>query len=254
MASNIQQLTIPEIYSSANDDIIYEFDFKPYAIDSVSNDGGFAKINLYDVFDILPNIGDTINVVSFLYSGTFKVLTVHGTSAVTIDTAYLGTLTSLLYNCYHYRIPTFSLYKGVIALPDALSIPLTKVLDFKPVIKQAHPVTGKAYLSINVKAVTKHLFNIVSNTVANSVDWSMVNAIRIRWDDQETVFNDTKNFTYVLNCTIKNEDLMLRIVHGIPLYPIDKPFINNSGVTFISIISTGSDYPIIRKFVNGVLV
>ena len=46
MATNIAQQSVPSYWTSSNDNIVYEFSFTAYAIDSITNDGGYAKVNL----------------------------------------------------------------------------------------------------------------------------------------------------------------------------------------------------------------
>ena len=103
MATNITQESCPNTWSSTADDIIYTFTFNGYAIDSVTNNGGYARINLFYDFDVLPIIGDQIYINGSVYSGVFKILTVTGTSLVTINTPYVSSITSNLYNCYHLQ-------------------------------------------------------------------------------------------------------------------------------------------------------
>jgi len=118
-------------------------------------------------------------------------------------------------------------------------------------------------LLINLKGSVNYIFNIESNTVANSVDFGMFNAIRLTWDGYNTLANGIYDFNLVLNSAISNEDLNLNYVSGcIYLLPIDKPLISTSGTNFYSIFELVplSDvipfpvgmYPVIHKFINGV--
>lgn len=256
MASNIAQNTIPPLWSSANDDVIYNFSFNPYAIDSVTDDGGNASINLQIDFDVTPVPGEYIYILSNVYIGTFKILSVAGTSAVTIDTAYISNITSNLYNCYHLRVPVFSFYKGFkIGEEFPTDLPYTKVVDIKPSV--LYDNSGLPYLEINVKGLTKRMFKIVSNTVANSVDFSMFNAIRLVWDGISTIKTASYiDYTLVLNSAITTEELTLNyLAGGIYLNPIDAKLAASSGVTFGSIFEgffSEIQYPVVHKFINGV--
>lgn len=257
MASNISQRTIPPFYASAHDDVEYTFSFTPYDIDSVSNDGGFLKITLDDGFDVIPLIGEKITILGSVYNGTHTITSVFSTSAVTLNTPYITTVPSLAYFCYHLRIPNFSLYEGrQFGEGDDEFLPFAKVLDFKPILK--FQVNGVPYLYVNLKGATKHLFNILANTEANSIDWSMVNTIGVFWDDLYTEFNAAYRFTFILNCNISNEDLFNKIGYGYYLTPLDKPIISRQGVSFASYIEhtpiTTQVYPVIHKFINGVKV
>lgn len=268
MASNISQNTIPSLWSSANDDVIYNFSFNTYAIDSITDDGGNAKINLQNEFDVVPVPGEYIYILSNVYVGTFKILTVAGDSSVTIDTPYISSISSNVYNCYHLRVPVFSFYKGFKTGEEFPSdLPYTKVVDLKPSV--LYDTSGLPYLEINVKGLTKRLFKIVSNTVANSTDFSMFNAIRIIWDNISTILENNVEYNLVCNCALTNEDLIENYT-SVGLYnpfnssvrylqPVDKPFIATQGVTFASAfafvvinIITAEAFPVVFKFINGV--
>lgn len=256
MASNIAQNTIPSLWSSANDDIIYNFSFNPYAIDSVTDDGGNASINLQLDFDVTPVPGEYIYILSNVYIGTFKILSVTGTSVVTIDTAYISTITSNLYNCYHLRVPVFSLYKGftntdpLIGSDLLSSLPYTKVVDIKPSV--LYYTSGIPYIEIDISAIAINLFDILPNTVANSIDTSMFSPIRFLWDGEVTEKSTFIPYTLALNSALSNSDLNERFTgDGFYLTPIDKPLIDTSGVTFASYINA-SIFPVVHKFINGV--
>lgn len=256
--SNIIQQSVPSFYSSANDDVVYTFEFKELLMNGIGDNGGNAQIVLFSVFDITPVIGEKIHVTSNLYNGTYTILSVDSTAIVTIDTPYIGVITVDTYYCYHLRVPVFQLYKGFKSgeIYDT-ELPYTLVTSIKPSVLY-NSTTNIPYLSINVKGITKYLFTIVSNTIANSVDFSMFNVLRMVWDNTSTIFSSTYDYTIVLNCAISNEDLNYKYVGlGFSLLPIDKPLIASSGVTFVSVIaSTGqteSCFPVVYKFVNGVL-
>lgn len=252
MASNISQLNTPGLWSSANDDCIFTFSFNPYAIDSIVTDGGNAKINLYDTFDVTPVPGEYIYINSNVYIGTYKILTVYGAAAVTIDTPYISGVTSLAYNCYHLRVPIFSYYKGFTpseTYPNDL--PYTKVVDYKPSVLY-DATTGIPYLEINTKGINKRIFTITSNTVANSVDFSMFNVVRFVWDNL-TTDSGTSNYNCVLNSSITNDELILNYtLQGKYLLPIDKPLIASQGTSFYTVFEYSVDFPKLHKFINGV--
>jgi hypothetical protein len=253
MASNVSQNIVPSFWSSANDDVIYTFTFNGYAIDSVTNDGGYAKINLFYDFDVLPIIGDQIYISGSVYDGVFKILTVTGTSSVTINTPYVSSITSNLYNCYHLRVPTFSFYKGFNGIEDFPGeLPYTKVIDIKPSVLY-NSTTGIPYLSINLKGSVKYIFNILPNTVANSTDFSMFNAIRLTWDSNSTISGEAFDYNLILNSSITNDELIQNFtVQGKYLLPINKPLIPTNGLAFCTAFIYGSKFPTIHKFINGV--
>lgn len=251
MASNVSQQSTPYYWTSANDDIIYEFSFNAKLMDSVADSSGNTAVVMLNPLDILPVVGEFVYTNAPGYTGTFKVLSVTDASNFVIDATYSTTITSSVFNLYHLRIPTFSLYKGYKTgeqydtdLPYELVVPIKS-----PVL---YGTTGTPYLSINVKGLTRYLFAITSNTVANSADFSMFNAIRIEWDGLSTVSQSGVNdFTLVINSALTNSDLQYEYIqNGKYLTPIDKPLIATQGVSFASIITT--DIPILHKFINGI--
>jgi hypothetical protein len=253
MASNVSQNIVPSFWSSANDDVLFEFSFNPYSIDSITNDVGLTKINLQYDFDVTPVIGEYIYINSNVYVGTYKILSVTGTSSVTIDLVYISSVTSNVYNCYHLRVPTFSFYKGFDILEDfPVELPYTKVIDIKPSVLY-NSTTGIPYLSINLKGSVKYIFNILPNTVANSTDFSMFNAIRLTWDSNSTISGEAFDYNLILNSSITNDELIQNFtVQGKYLLPINKPLIPTSGIAFCTTFIFGSKFPTIHKFINGV--
>lgn len=266
MASNVSQNIVPSLWSSANDDVLFEFSFNSYIIDSIVTDSGNVKINLQNDFDVTPVIGEYIYINSNVYVGTYKILTVTGTSSVTIDLDYISSITSNTYYCYHLRVPVFSFYKGLNPGEGGANfsneLPYTKVIDIKPSVKYS-TTTGLPYLPINLKGAVNYIFDINPNTVANSIDFSMFNAIRLTWDSISTEANSIFDFNLILNSSITNDDLTLNYTSGTKyLIPIDKPLIATSGTNIYSIfelvpyniafpIPIGM-YPVIHKFINGV--
>lgn len=259
MASNIIQNTVPQLWSSANDDVIYTFNFASYPIFSITNEvvasvpTGKVRLSVAVPYDIMPVPGDYIYIQSNVYNGTYKVLTGYSLTTLTLDLAYISDVTHYTSLAYHLRIPTFALYKGYKTLEGyEVELPYTKVVDIKPSI--LYNISGLPYLSINVKGALKYIFNIVSNTVANSEDFSMFNAIRMEWDGITTDGGVYDDFTFVLNTSIKNSELTYdKISTGIYLTPIDKPLIASQGVSFASIIDFNLKLiPIVHKFINGI--
>lgn len=253
MPSNITQDTLPYYWCSANDDVIYTFSFNPYVIDSIANDGGNVSINLQNDFDIQPVPGEYIYVLSDVYVGTYKVISSSGTSQATIDLAYVSGITSNVYNCYHLRLPVFSVYKGFKSGETYdVNLPYTKVVDLKPSVK--YDSNGFPSIEINIKGITKYLFTIIPNTVANSIDFSMFNAVRLSWDGLETINNVVFAYTLVLNSAITNAELQYKYIgEGIQLLPIDKVLIPTSGVGFVSVINglINDGFPTLLKFIDG---
>ncbi len=276
MASNVSQNIVPYLWSSANDDVLFTFSFKPLLMNGIGNDSGKAFITLYNVFDVLPIVGEYIYVKSPLYNGTFKILEVTGTNIVTLDTPYLGTITLDTYFCYHLRVPLFTLYKGFDIGEGGVNfsneLPYTKVIDIKPPVLYS-TTTGLPYLSINLNGSVKYIFEITALTpVASEIYFNSFNAIRLIWDNTTTVQNSVLNryYFFVLNSAISNDELienyLSNTVDGVDdplaqryLVPTNNPIIPSSGISYFSsfgfyleISGFEETLPIVYKFINGV--
>lgn len=238
MASNISQDTIPYLWNSANDDIEYTFSFNPNLIDSITNSSGYVKVNLAYDFDVTPVVGEYIYLSTNVYVGTYKILTVTGTSSVTLDLSYISGITSNIYNCYHLRVPVIELYKTVDGV-DTLIVPM------KPSILYTDNIP---YIYLNLKGIAKYIFTIEPNTtpsIVNEYDWNMFCQLYLVYDAITT------DFIYCLNSAITTTELNYKYLNsGIYLLPIDKPLIATNGTTFVSEIIVGG--VVLRKFVNGV--
>lgn len=277
MASNVSQNIVPSLWSSANDDVLFEFSFNPYLITDTINDSGKVRVTLFVDFDVLPIVGEYIYINSNVYVGTYKILTVTSNDIVTLDLDYTSAITVGTYYCYHLRVPVFSFYKGFLTGEGGTNfsneLPYTKVIDIKPSVKYS-TTTGIPYLPINLKGSVNYIFDIESNTITDSVDFSMFNAIRLTWDGLETVQNDTptaeRNYFLVLNSALTNDELNYKYVSATAnnllvsngytyLIPTDKPFIPSQGVAFFSafnyyieILVFAECLPVVHKFVNGI--
>lgn len=248
MATNITQESCPNTWSSTADDIIYTFTFNGYAIDSVTNNGGYAKINLFYDFDVLPIIGDQIYINGSVYSGVFKILTVTGTSSVTINTPYVSSITSNLYNCYHLRIPTFELWSGI---PTYINE--TKLTEINPsyVFEDTFPK-----IKINLSEFCRNSFTIEFFNTPNEIDTSIFNGFKLVYDGVTTTGAGWLDESLVVNSTLTNAELQFKYVSGDSgffLCDTDKPIIYEKGVTFLTYISTfvSGGFPILYKYING---
>lgn len=254
MATNITQDTVPYIWTSANDDIIYTFTFKQKGTFAIADDGnGFCEIVLISSLDVTPVIGDYIFLDNPAYYGTFRIKEVTSSSQFVIDAAYIAP-TIVYTTVRHLRIPTFTLYKGFKPL-EGLSplLPYTSVSDIKPPV--LYTELGIPYISINVKAITSSIFTCSFNSEANSIDTDVFTPIRIQWDTETTTYlTAVQEYTLVLNSSINNSELLNKIAGGFYLTPIDKPLIYSQGVTLLTEFTISETYPRIRKYINGTLV
>ncbi len=265
MASNISQNTIPYVWSSANDDVIFTFNFQTLSIASINNYmiGSFPTGKITVTLDgltpflINPTIGDKIYLQTPLYTGVYVISDVISSTVFRIITPYLGGVTASYYSCYHLRIPTFTLHKGFLvgefSAEAPINNPYTKVVDIKPTLLYAG--SNIPYLSINVKGAVKYIFNIKDFSVANEVDYSLFNAIRFTWDDKTTIRDANYNYVFVLNSAISNDELVKNYIsEGIYLTPLDKPFINSQGVTLLNKFDHFTMVPILHVYINGVKI
>lgn len=246
MATNIAQQAVPSYWTSSNDNIVYEFSFTAYAIDSITNDGGYAKVNLMYDFDVTPIVGEYIYIKYSIYDGQYKILTVTGTSAVTIDTDYNGTITSNTYNCYHLRLPTFAVWRGIPGYTGAETLVTTLV----PSVSYAD---STPYISININGIVKYMFTINPYNTPNGYDADIFDAVWLEWDTLQTQGdNPGANYTLVLNCAMTNDELNEKFTTGgFYLCPTDRPIIYDSGITFLNYISSYT-FPVLHKYINGV--
>lgn len=265
MPSNITQRSVPYIWSSANDDIIFEFDFKPLAIDSITNHGGFALVNCFTDFSVLATVGEKLFIFGSQYNGLHTITQVFDINVVKIDAPYDGSVTSLDFNCYHLRIPEFNLYKGSdIGEFAPVELPIELVTPIVPIV--SYDSDGIPYISINVKALTSRMFKPESFTPTvftggQNIDYNIFNFIRFRWDDQETLTTNGYAFVMVLYSALTNDELRLEFLqNGRYLCPTQKPIIPTSGVAWFSymevllsgLIIINPGFPVIHKFVDGV--
>lgn len=257
MATNIEQLTTPAYWTSTSDDVIYTFGFKDELIQAVGDNGGFLQVQLQADFIVAPTVGQQVYIESPVYTGVFTITSVDGARIVTLNTAYITTITTFTYYLKHLRIPEFSLYKGFKTGEDfPADLPYTLVTTIKPVY--VFDSDNIPYIKINVKGIVKYMFTISPNYMANEPDFSVFNAIRLEWDSTNTVFSTSHIFTLVLNCGLTNAELLERYINqGFFLVPTDNPVIMLSGVTFVTYFyysTLTTNYPIVRKFVNGLIV
>lgn len=257
MASNISQDTLPFLWASANDNVTYTFSFNPYVIDYVADDvvgsfsTGYTIVSLMYDFDVTPIIGEYLYIASGSYAGAHRIVEVSGTSLVKIDFPYVGSVVSNTVNCYHLRIPSFSLYKGFKPL-EGLSplLPYEFISEVKPSV--LYDSNSIPYLSINVKGLVSKIFDVDFFGDANEIDTSVFYPIRFSWDTETTTYDVSQEYTFALNCAISNDELLNKIAGGFYLTPIDKPLIDSQGITFATEFTVIETYPRLRKFINGV--
>jgi hypothetical protein len=264
MPSNINQDTLPYYWCSANDNVVYTFKFNQYNISGASASGGFIEITTSTALDVSPQVGDKMFINNTLQA-TCTVLSVTSSTIFIVNipdssiAAFIG-----FFKIYHIRVPVFSIYKGFKSGETyEVNLPYTKVVDIKPSIQyngtpdpfqDLFPTNQLPRIEINIKGITKYLFTIVPNTVANSIDFSMFNAVRLSWDGLQTINNVAFAYTLVLNSAITNAELQYKYIgEGIQLLPIDKVIIPTSGAGFVSVINglINSGFPTIIKFIDG---
>jgi hypothetical protein len=258
MASTLEQDKLPNFWSSNSDDIVYEFAFKKFFIQAVSNDGGKVKISPPVPLTVTYSVGDEVFIESNLYNGIFKITKDFGGGEITIDANFAGSIASLTYFYRILRVPNFDIYKGFKTGEDFdTELPYAKLVSIKPTYR-VNTSTSVPYVSFNLKGILKYAFNIDNNVVANSIDFSSFNAIRIEWDGNTTNFSLTREYTLVLNCGLTNLELQEKYTgQGFYLIPTNHPVLMSNGVSFCTYFWDGgiiNNYPVIHKFINGVKV
>lgn len=255
MASNVSQRATPNLWTSAGDDVIYTFDFEKIAVLAFSNNAGFLRVQMINGFSFSPSVGDLLFIDNPSFFGTHKIKSDDGAYTYTTETAYVTPTAGGSY-VYNLRVPDFYFYKGFKQVEGANNYaarPIELVSIIKPSI--IFDSNTLPYLSINVKGLVSRSFEIEENTSANSTDYSAFIAARLEWDGLSTVcVPSTYDYNLILNSAITNDELLDKIGGGFYLIPIDKPLIANSGVSFITWFgSKGEIYPILQKYINGVL-
>lgn len=246
MATNIEQESSPNTWSSSADDVIYKFAFKTNKIDTITNDGGFAKVTVMLDFAVTPDIGDLIYIRDTAYQGVYKVLSIGGTLQVTINTPYVAGVTSNVYDCYHLRIPTFELWSGI---PSYIDEAIVATITPSYIFEASYPK-----ISINLNDFCRRSFAIDFFSSENEYDTSLFNGFKLKWDGEETTGAGWLQESLVINSTLTNEELQYKYVtgdSGFFLCDTDKPIIYTSGITFLTYIPTGS-FPKLYKYINGV--
>lgn len=253
MATNVELATMPNFWTSAADDIIYEFSFKRQSPFLFASNGGFLQVQLFAAFPVTAVVGDSVFIDNPAFFGTHKIKSVDSSTVYTFETLYIAPTLVTTY-LYLLRIPEFSFYKGFKSSEGAFLYdvqPIELVSIIKPSV--VYDENTLPYLAINVKGLANRLFDIQPLTGANQIDFSTFTGLRLEWDGQTTVAVPfTYDYNLVLNSSITNDELLNLITNGTYLTPIDKPFIANKGVTFVSTFNN-STFPVLQKYINGVL-
>lgn len=254
MATNVELATMPNFWTSAADDIIYTFSFKRQSPFLFADNGGFLQFQLFAAFPVTAVVGDSVFIDNPAFFGTHKIKSIDGVNIYTLETAYVAPTVTLTY-IYHLRMPEFSFYKGFKSTESGALFaaqPIELVSIIKPSV--SYDENTLPYIKINVKSLANRLFDIQPNTVANSIDYNTFTGLRLEWDGQTTIaVPGNFDFNLVLNSAITNDELLNLITLGTYLTPIDKPFIANKGITFVSAFTINSTYPVLLKYINGVL-
>lgn len=238
MPTNVSLTSSPVLWSSAYDDIEFVFDFDAINISSTSNPSGtITRVTVATAFAINPPINSYVFIDSGQYLGLQRVLASTSTT-VDLDVVYsgnqtTGTLKSL-------RLPTFSLYKGFKSTEEfPVQLPYTLVASF------THTFNDSYQLSINLKGLLQRIFTIVAPDITTDYDFSVFNAFRLTWDDD----NET-DIRYVLNSSISTEELNESyITNGRYLTNVDNPLLWGCGQSFMTKFKDG--FPALEIFNSG---
>lgn len=236
MASNIYNSLTPSVWSSAYDDIQFEFSFKTYSIVSANSTSpyGWAELTVYPNFDVTPVVNDNIYISVGIYAGYHKVISATS-SSVTIDVLYSGNQT--IGNIEHLRVPLFTLYKGFRAFESFPNeLPYTSVNSFIPLYN------GDRKIKINLRGLLQTIFSIGEPPITSSFAFSTFNAYRLAFDTELT------NIRYVLNAGIDSTELYESYINGNYMNEF-KPLKFGCGITFATKFKDG--FPIMELFTSG---
>ena len=188
----------PYQWSSAHRPIEFTFTYESKTISSVTNDGGYAKINLILPYTtITPVVGERLIIAgttSGAYDGTWKILTVNSTTSFTVDKAY--STASLVGSAKHIYLPEVILYAGYDTgegYDDEL--PLQTVATFTPKNSPDNNV------QIDVSGFLKTIFTVTAPVVAGAIDFTVWNKFKLYF---QGAYSD--NY-YVLNSAIDSDVL-----------------------------------------------
>jgi len=243
LATNVILSTTPaQLWNSAYSDTIFVFDFKTENILTVTEEisgsvgTGKTKITISGTWDINPVKNEYVYINTTEYAGIQRVLSSTNNSVV-IDFEY-NTGISVEATIKHLRLPEFSLYKGFQneeQFPDKL--PYTFVTSFTYSFNQS------IQIEINVKGLLQKIFTIEPPSLTEDYDFSVFNAFRLTWDDQET------DLFLCLNSSIPTSELnALYVTGGYALSNVDQPLLWGCGNSFITTFEGG--YPKLKIY-NG---
>ncbi len=253
MATNITQDTVPYIWTSANDDIIYTFTFKQKGTFAIADDGnGFCEIVLISPLDVTPSIGDYVFLDNPNYFDSYRIKSITSTSQFVLDTAYIAPV--IVYTTLrHLRVPVFSLYKGYkIGEGNEDDLPYTLESTIKPIV--LYDDSGIPYIEVNVKGIVSNMFTYTFFSTPNATDYSLFNGIRLVYDGVTTEYTPTQEFTNVLNSAITNDELKFNLItYGFFLTPIDKAIVYTQGFTFLTDLGDNG-FPTLYLYINGVKI
>lgn len=243
MATNVILSTTPaQLWNSAYSDVIFIFDFKSEYILSAAEEiigsvgTGKTKITISGTWDINPVKNEYVYINTSEYAGIHRVLS-STNNTVVIDYEYNLTITGEVI-IKSLRIPEFNLYKGFKNTEQfPTKLPYTFVTSFTYSFNQS------IQIEINIKALLQKCFTIEPPSLVDDYDYSVFNAFRLTWDDQET------DFILCLNSSIKTDELnALYVSGGYALSNVEQPLLWGCGNSFITIFEGG--YPKLKIY-NG---
>ena len=236
MASNIYNSQQPSVWSSAYDDIEFQFKFKDYYVISANSTSpyGWAELTVYPNFDITPIVNDSIYISSGIYAGYHKVISATS-SKVTIDVLYNGNQS--IGTIQHLRVPSFNLYKGFRSFESFPNeLPYTFVNSFVPLYD------GNRIIKVNLRGLLQTIFTIEEPPITSSFAFSIFNAFRIEYDNTLTTIR------YVLNSGVDRAELYESYMNGNYMNEF-KPLKFGCGITFATKFENG--FPTMELFTGG---
>jgi hypothetical protein len=234
LATNVTLSQQPsQLWNAAYSDIIFVFDFKENLITNIAEEvvssvgTGYTKITISGSWDINPVKNEYVFIDNGTYTGIHRVLS-STNSTVVIDFEYSVALSGTV-NIKSLRLPQFTLYKGFQSdesFPDEL--PYTLVTTF------TYSFNQNIQIEINIKGLVQKIFSIQPPDITTDYDFSVFNAVRLAWDDEETVY------FLVLNSSIPTSELNAKYVSGgLVLSNVDEPLRFGCGNTFQTIFDGG---------------
>lgn len=188
----------PYNWNSAHRPVTFVYDHETKPIDTLTDSGGFLKVQLDSSYTFTPDPGERIYISGTdngIYNGYHVIASATGGGEIVTTTAYTGADDGG--DCLYIRLPEIELYKGYdTGETFDTELPLTLIATFTPRNSINNDVT------FDVSGWLKAIFTSpVSPPQDATYDFLNFNRFRLKFD------GDYQDFYHVLNSAIESEEL-----------------------------------------------